>query len=282
MGCSLISGYLNHSPFSLKYIDIPVTLLQKKKTKDGSKKSATRNITPLETPPPPISEEESQDLVNVASTSDSTNLVTKDSSSTNTIVENTTNIKQQSMLGMIQNQEILESNLQSSEKKPDTIHEVSISNVDTSYEMLNISNDSNVSNLEDSFVELSKKLKRMAIPAGVTERTPEKEFEVLSPTAYLKQESPCILEDVVPSAPCFEEMPQSVEYQEEILECKPKLKALPIEDVMRLYSGGEMEDVRSMIEREEEIVEAGPVSGPEHPLVDLLSTFRYVCVFPFF
>lgn len=282
MGCSLISGYLNHSPFSLKYIDIPVTLLQKKKTKDGSKKSATRNITPLETPPPPISEEEGQDLVNVASTSDSTNLVTKDSSSTNTIVENTTNIKQQSMLGMIQNQEILESNLQSSEKKPDTIHEVSISNVDTSYEMLNISNDSNVSNLEDSFVELSKKLKRMAIPAGVTERTPEKEFEVLSPTAYLKQESPCILEDVVPSAPCFEEMPQSVEYQEEILECKPKLKALPIEDVMRLYSGGEMEDVRSMIEREEEIVEAGPVSGPEHPLVDLLSTFRYVCVFPFF
>lgn len=281
MGCSLISGYLNHSPFSLKYIDIPVTLLQKKKTKDGSKKSATRNITPLETPPPPISEEESQDLVNVASTSDSINLVTKDSSSTNTIVENKTNLKQ-SMLGMIQNQEILESNLQSSEKKPDTIHEVSISNVDTSYEMLNISNDSNVSNLEDSFVELSKKLKRMAIPAGVTERTPEKEFEVLSPTAYLKQESPCILEDVVPSAPCFEEMPQSVEYQEEILECKPKLKALPIEDVMRLYSGGEMEDVRSMIEREEEIVEAGPVSGPEHPLVDLLSTFRYVCVFPFF
>ncbi|CAB3235303.1 unnamed protein product [Arctia plantaginis] len=191
------------------------------------------------------------------------------------------------MLGInIYNQEIVETQLQTSEKKPDTIysptddksnkvHEVSISNVDNSYELLNISNVSDVSssNLEDSFVGLSKKLKAMAIASDVTERTPEKDFELLSPNAYL-QEPPCLIEDVVPSAPCFEEIPQSINYQEETIECKPKVIAMPIEDVMRLYSGGEMEDVRSMIEREEEIVEAGPVSGPEHPLVDLLSTFR--------
>lgn len=123
----------------------------------------------------------------------------------------------------------------------------------------------------------------MGIQEIVPEVLKENEFEFLSPNPSIKtdilEESPVMVENIMPSAPCFEveEIAQDMSYEEVIVESKPKVQCMPIEDVLRLYSGGEMEEVRAMSEREEEIVEAGPVSGPEHPLVDLLSTFRYVC-----
>lgn len=129
---------------------------------------------------------------------------------------------------------------------------------------------------ENSYKDLSKELQKIAMAEGNLEVSQNVVIPIISDAncSTVNLQGQQILEDTIPSAPYFEEIPQSIPYQKVIIENKPKVSCMPIEDVIRLYSGGEMEEVRSMSEREEEIVESGPVSGPEHPLVDLLSTFR--------
>ncbi|KAI5634446.1 hypothetical protein NE865_12872 [Phthorimaea operculella] len=84
--------------------------------------------------------------------------------------------------------------------------------------------------------------------------------------------------DAIPSAPVFEEedTAEYVQHPQHIVEeyQKPKLQSMTLEEAVKLYGGTEMERVKASSEKEEAIVEAGPLSGPEHPLVDLLSTFR--------
>ncbi|CAG9137495.1 unnamed protein product [Plutella xylostella] len=89
------------------------------------------------------------------------------------------------------------------------------------------------------------------------------------------------IEDACPSAPVIDEAPvvqelPQVEERSHVKswENRPKLQSMPLEEAIRVYGGAEINEVRAMSEREEAIVEAGPLSGPEHPLVDLLSTFR--------
>lgn len=135
-----------------------------------------------------------------------------------------------------------------------------------------------------SYKELSKKLERLAIPNEVTQTIEEeREYELVHPDAYLCTKKQIedsafeVVEDTtMPSAPCFEEILETVPNQEVVLDSRPKVKCMRLEDALRMCGGKEMEEVRAMSEREEEIVEAGPLSGPEHPLVDLLSTFRFV------
>ncbi|XP_022826367.1 uncharacterized protein LOC111356298 [Spodoptera litura] len=135
--------------------------------------------------------------------------------------------------------------------------------------------------VESAYKELQRKLEHMAIPSEVTEAiSPERQFELIHPDAYLSTEQQIPdsslgqLEDVAPSAPCFEEVPKTEQREEVFVVTKPKIKCMPLEDAIKLCGGTEMEEVRAMSQREEELVEAGPMSGPDHPLVDLLSTFR--------
>lgn len=86
-------------------------------------------------------------------------------------------------------------------------------------------------------------------------------------------------EVLTPSAPMLEERPvlaEAVPKQECVEVIKIKTPCIPLEEAIRLFGGEIISEVKAMSEREEAIVEAGPVCGPEHPLVDLLSTFRYV------
>lgn len=145
------------------------------------------------------------------------------------------------------------------------------------------------SSVEGSYKELSKQIERMVIPHEAIEISEERGYELLHPDAYLNtkhhiEETPFeyVGEDVMPSAPCFDEVPQTqhevAQYVEveRVIDSKPKVKCMSIDDAIKLCGGKEMEEVMAMSEREEELVEAGPLSGPEHPLVDLLSTFRFV------
>lgn len=84
-------------------------------------------------------------------------------------------------------------------------------------------------------------------------------------------------EVINPSAPILEERPVFVEVppkQECINVIKIKTPCISLEEAIRLFGGDVIAEVKAMSEKEEAIVEAGPVCGPEHPLVDLLSTFR--------
>ncbi|KPI99466.1 hypothetical protein RR46_03831 [Papilio xuthus] len=88
-------------------------------------------------------------------------------------------------------------------------------------------------------------------------------------------------ESDIPSAPIFEEEENSIAkpsaFNTQCIiteEIKHKIQCMPLEEAVRLFGGAEVSEVRAISEKEEAIVEAGPVSGPEHPLVDLLSSFR--------
>ncbi|CAK1579078.1 unnamed protein product [Parnassius mnemosyne] len=97
----------------------------------------------------------------------------------------------------------------------------------------------------------------------------------------ISSDNSCEIEhqDAVPSAPIFEEetatfvSSHNVE-PEIVIQEKSKVECMPLEEAVRIFGGKEITEVRTIGEKEEAIVEAGPISGPEHPLVDLLSTFR--------
>ncbi|XP_072949832.1 uncharacterized protein Epg5 [Epargyreus clarus] len=85
-------------------------------------------------------------------------------------------------------------------------------------------------------------------------------------------------QNVLPSAPALEDdvasTPHTIVDQKTVEKVKPKTPCMSLEEAIRVYGGKEIAEVKAMSEREEALVEAGPVSGTEHPLVDLLSTFR--------
>lgn len=94
---------------------------------------------------------------------------------------------------------------------------------------------------------------------------------------FLCQSSDITQNENTPSAPLFEdeEIVNPPAYNTQFISTEEhKIKSLPLEEAVRLFGGAEIAEVRSISEKEEAIVEAGPVSGPEHPLVDLLSSFR--------
>lgn len=93
-----------------------------------------------------------------------------------------------------------------------------------------------------------------------------------------------LAEDVVipsaPSAPIeVEAQPYMVAAPCENVPERVGIPCMPLEEAVRVFGGKEIAEVKAMSEREEAIVEAGPQSGPEHPLVDLLSTLRYYYFF---
>ncbi|RVE44331.1 hypothetical protein evm_011055, partial [Chilo suppressalis] len=85
-----------------------------------------------------------------------------------------------------------------------------------------------------------------------------------------------VLETAAPSAPTLEEEvphlipPILIPVVNELI----RLKSMPLQEAIGLFGGTVIAEVMAMSEKEEAIVEAGPASGPEHPLVDLLSTLR--------
>lgn len=88
-------------------------------------------------------------------------------------------------------------------------------------------------------------------------------------------------ESMIPSAPAFEEetiafvTPQvTVEPEFSTKVVKTTIQCMALEDAVRVFGGKEIYEVREISQKEEAIVETGPISGPEHPLVDLLVTFR--------
>ncbi|CAH3928661.1 unnamed protein product [Pieris brassicae] len=86
-------------------------------------------------------------------------------------------------------------------------------------------------------------------------------------------------EDIQPSAPVFNlPIKANVEkhemHHEPVIIRKKKAKSIPLAEAIRVFGGREIAEVISLSEREEVAVETGPTSGPDHPLVDLLSTFR--------
>lgn len=87
---------------------------------------------------------------------------------------------------------------------------------------------------------------------------------------------------VIPSAPSAPIEVEAQPYEEAAPhENVPerRIPCMPLEEAVRVFGGKEIAEVKAMSKREEAIVEAGPQSGPEHPLVDLLSTFRYFIFF---
>ncbi|VVC94312.1 unnamed protein product [Leptidea sinapis] len=85
-------------------------------------------------------------------------------------------------------------------------------------------------------------------------------------------------ESVAPSAPLLhvsETYTEERQISQNIVEVKnPILPSMALEEAIRIYGGKEIAEVHAISEQQEAIVEAGPLSGPDHPLVDLLSTFR--------
>ncbi|XP_063386267.1 uncharacterized protein LOC134672301 [Cydia fagiglandana] len=86
-----------------------------------------------------------------------------------------------------------------------------------------------------------------------------------------------VIGNVAPSAPIFEEsmIPETPEELQTVHEVRlEKLQCMPLEVAMHIFGGKEMAEVREMSEREEALAEGGKALRPEHPLVDLLSTYR--------
>ncbi|CAF4819097.1 unnamed protein product [Pieris macdunnoughi] len=113
-----------------------------------------------------------------------------------------------------------------------------------------------------SFKDLNKSLQKIKIPdlQNSCELTDQKE-------------------DIKPSAPVFN-LPTEANVEKHEMHHEPaiikkkKAKSIPLAEAIRIFGGREIAEVKGLSEREEVAVETGPTSGPDHPLVDLLSTFR--------
>lgn len=135
-------------------------------------------------------------------------------------------------------------------------------------------------NAEVIFNELSTKLELISLPKEQCEISENRALELENPKAYLRAPSEVQIteqsvENAEPSAPIIENLAPNAPILDIEEEIQTKIQCMPLEEAVKLYGGEEIALVKAMSEREEAIVEAGPVSGPEHPLVDLLSTFRF-------
>lgn len=127
-----------------------------------------------------------------------------------------------------------------------------------------------------TFEDMNLKLERMTIPY---------QAKICDPSAVepqpFEQSKSNLEEAIVPSAPLFEfEEPEQAQPEESFKEPVvfkeqlPKVQCMPLDKAIWMFGGEEIDEVRMLSEREEAAVQAGPISGPEHPLVDLLSTLR--------
>ncbi|PZC74051.1 hypothetical protein B5X24_HaOG208420 [Helicoverpa armigera] len=250
---------------------------EKKKSKEKS--SASRELSPVTIQPPVLEEFEhiaentsaNESFENVQATESDANAlqVTEEAETSNLsieIVEDTgqhveettkeqivtefTVVRQESITNITQTSSMVE-------------HSVHIREASQIKEVSHESTSQGVSlslNREGSYKELSRKLERMVIPSEPTETIMEaREDELVNPNAYLSpeavvQEAPFeyVGEDVMPSAPCFDEIHETAPYEEVVVENRPKVKCMPLEDAIKLFAGKEMEEVRAMSEREEE------------------------------
>lgn len=83
--------------------------------------------------------------------------------------------------------------------------------------------------------------------------------------------------NAMPSAPIMHkalEIVQQIDLAETVEEYNLHIQSLPLEDVIRIFGEKEVMEVKAISQMEEAHVEAGPDCGAEHPLVDLLHTFR--------
>nr|XP_037867454.1 uncharacterized protein LOC110385041 isoform X2 [Bombyx mori] len=163
----------------------------------------------------------------------------------------------------------------------------------------------NSKTMTETYKELNSKLERLIIPNQCFDITEQREYELAHPDAYNTRVRDCLTnessnysvhtneesiaieesginniglaEALTPSAPMLEEKvhkpPQQSMYEVPEKVEEPRVKCIPLEEAINLFARKEFELIKSLSEKEETIVEAGPSSGPEHPLVDLLSTF---------
>lgn len=143
-------------------------------------------------------------------------------------------------------------------------------------------NDPSISNINTNSEDIKTTIESHTFNQEI--ETSEASFDVIqseilvSSEHVIETETP--QEVITPSAPLLEERPVFVEVaskEECINVIKIKTPCIELEEAITLFGGEIIAEVKAMSEKEEAIVEAGPVCGPEHPLVDLLSTFR--CVF---
>lgn len=140
--------------------------------------------------------------------------------------------------------------------------------------------------------DLNLKLESICIPGTPDSLTIERAMSIEKGSAYKEEvTTEAVLDatvvsaevsdpvDIAPSAPMLDFSEPPMVYPEQVTVHEvPKLISMPLEEAIRIYGGKEMAEVMAMSEREEAIVEAGDMSGPDHPLVDFLSTFKYVSV----
>lgn len=150
---------------------------------------------------------------------------------------------------------------------------------------------------DNVYTDLNLKLERICIPSSSVKLSKERELSMEKENAYLKEVAiePILnatvatsdvtgievaeSADIAPSAPMLDFTEPQIVYAEQVIVHEvPKLISMPLEEAVRLYGGKEMAEVMAMSEREEAVVEAGVQSGPDHPLVDFLSTFKYVLI----
>ncbi|KAJ8724600.1 hypothetical protein PYW08_016074 [Mythimna loreyi] len=262
---------------------------EKRRDKKKIKERSNRELSPVAIEPPTLEE-----LVHITETTsgieasnndtiESDTQVTEEAETSNISIEIIENTEETYREQIVETYVVKGESIAQSSSVVDRTEHINVSS--QTAERLDTSNlttrEVTSTSFKGSYKELSSQLARIAIPDEVTQISEDREYELIHPDAYLNmqkesQETPFehVGEDIMPSAPCFEEVPETIQYEEAVIECKPKVKCMALEDAIKLCGGVEMEEVRAMSEREEEIVEAGPMSGPEHPLVDLLSTFR--------
>lgn len=137
----------------------------------------------------------------------------------------------------------------------------------------------------NSYKDLNIRLERLAMPEQSYQIDEARISELEHSDAFLQSDvhsqcSEATEETATPSAPVFEvEVPLQVQVPQEILHNEiPKVQCMPLDEATRLYGGAEIAAVKEMSAREQAEVETGPHCGPEHPLVDLLTTFRYLAL----
>lgn len=291
--------------------NLKIILLKSLQKKKGKEKSCSpKELTPeLGEPPPAVTLADFSECG--PSGTEATKTVTVDSdtnkpesSKTEDVVCNKEDNKELAEVNCAKDQ-IAESNIVSEDKdrsipvadliSKDTEETKTATSINT-----NEANESTTPRVQSHYNELSRKLERMVLPTEVTEHiTEEREQELERQDAYLTvqketeldeqvgepaeevgENAMIFVQDAVPSAPCFEEIPQEegTVHQDE-RERMPRVKCMPIEDAIRMCGGKEMDEVRQMSETEEALVAAGSLVGPGSALFDLLPTLRYFSTF---
>ncbi|XP_038219542.1 uncharacterized protein LOC119837835 [Zerene cesonia] len=127
----------------------------------------------------------------------------------------------------------------------------------------------------NTYYDLNNRLQRIQIPTQEIHNVQEKPINEIE-----NNDIENVDENTMPSAPLLDvaEIKQTAQITQSNIDGikvkKPKVACMPLEEAIRIFGGREMAEVKAMSDREEMAVEAGPLSGPEHPLVDLLTTFR--------